>query len=190
MQGHTRPHMQSQPNLPELWSAAVSEGEVVGGQGGGVQDDLGIWIYVLECFIWSRMTLDLEWFNWSRMTFGFELWNGSFGPGWLWIGFIDPRWPLDLKFWNGFFNPRWPLDLDCGMVYLVQDDFGFEFWIGFIDQRWPLDLNFGMVSLIQDDLWIWIVEWFIWSKMTLAGGGHAPHPAAPTSHPGPALSLP
>ena len=50
MQGHTRPHkashagpkMQGKPNLPELWSAAVSEGEVVGGQGGGVQDDLGI----------------------------------------------------------------------------------------------------------------------------------------------------
>ena len=45
--------MQGQPNLPELWSAAVSEGAVVGGQGGGVQDDLGIWI--LECLMWSRM---------------------------------------------------------------------------------------------------------------------------------------
>ena len=52
--------MQGKPNLPELWSAAVSGGEVGGGQGDGVQDDLGVGIYVLECFLWSRMTMDLS----------------------------------------------------------------------------------------------------------------------------------
>ena len=60
--------MQGKPNLPELWSAAVSEGAVVGGQGGGVQDDLGVGIL---CFGMFHMVQDDFWF---------ELWNGFFNP--------------------------------------------------------------------------------------------------------------
>jgi len=48
-------------------------------------------------------------------------------------------------------------------------------------------LSCGRLLCLRGRLWEARV---VGSRMTLAGGGHAPHPAAPTSHPGPALSLP